>query len=282
MRTLEVKQRAEFDPREYVKRSALETDYSTLVQEDTVVTVEGHPQIAYFNFKDRIDFDELRRTLKRVHYPETVRTGGLKTRSRVFGYQPRITLRRDYCTATSLRAEHPDQDKVVCDYGRLITMEYIKQFPERFQRHKTWVEENVLPEWHMEQSIFTSGIINKNNPLKYHYDAGNIKGVNSCMLALKHNVSGGYLAVPEYDLGFEIADGSLIIFDGQSLLHGVTPIKTYGADAYRYTVVYYTLQGMWKCEPLSAELARIRAVKTKRERKRAGIVTQHGEEEGEV
>lgn len=281
MKILEAKRREEFDPRDYVKRSALETDYSTLVQEDTVVTVDGEPQIAYMRPKE-IDFGDLRKTLRRVHYPETVRTGGLKTRSRVFGYQPRITLRRDYCTATSLRAEHPDQDQVVCAYGGVIQRHYERFFEERFARHRDWVEQKVLPEWKIEHTPFTSGIINKNNPLKYHYDAGNIKGVNSCMLALKRNVSGGHLAVPELDLGFEIADESLIIFDGQSLLHGVTPIKTYGADAYRYTVVYYTLQGMWKCEPLSAELARIRAVKTKRERKRAGIVTQHGEEEGEV
>ena len=67
------------------------------------------------------------------------------------------------------------------------------------------------------------------------------------------------------DLKLEIADGSLSIFDGQSILHGVSPFVKTSADAYRYTVVYYTLEQMWKCETITDELIRIRKKKKERE-----------------
>lgn len=79
--------------------------------------------------------------------------------------------------------------------------------------------------------------------------------------------------MPEFGLGFEIKNSSLLIFDGQSILHGVTPIRRESENSYRYTVVFYTLLQMWKCEPLDKELARIRKIKTEREQKRT---QQHG------
>jgi hypothetical protein len=59
------------------------------------------------------------------------------------------------------------------------------------------------------------------------------------------------------------------MFDGQSVLHGVTPITKTNPDAVRYSIVYYSLQQIWNCLPLSEEVARIRNLKTKRERARA-------------
>lgn len=266
----------------FVKRSALETDCKELIKEDVEIWIDGELAIVYCH--PDWDFEPLRNVVRGIHYPETIRTGGLKTRSRVFGYQPRVTLRRDFCTATSLRTESPEKDRIICEYGVKAQQIYKKHFPDVYQRHQEWTDESVKDDWKIEGAAFTSGIVNKNNPLKYHFDAGNIKDVKSCMIALKKNVGGGYLAIPEVGLMLEIADSTLSIFDGQSILHGVTPIKNYAADAYRYTTVYYTLQQMWKCEPLTEELARIRMVKTERERKRARnvVTTQHGEEEGEV
>lgn len=76
--------------------------------------------------------------------------------------------------------------------------------------------------------------------------------------------------MPEYGIGLEIGNRSVTLFDGQAVLHGVTPITKLRDDATRFTVVYYSLRQMWKCEPLGAELARIRRKKTERERKRLG------------
>lgn len=265
---------------EYVKRTALEDDYAELVTEDTLVLVEGVPRILYLKLD--WDFSEMVKILSRIEYQQSERTGGLKTTSRVFGYQPRVALRRDFCTATSLSAEDPAANELVCSFGDRIEQIYREHFPATYQVHAGLAREKILPEWKIGDSPFTSGIINKNNPLKYHFDAGNFEQVCSLMLGFKRDVVGGHLSCPELGIGFEIANNSLLIFDGQSILHGVTPIKRLTPSAYRYTVVYYTLKGMWNCAPLTEEIARIRKVKTEREKKRAGvfddaIVDQHGE-----
>ena len=119
-----------------------------------------------------------------------------------------------------------------------------------------------------ETVIYKSGIINKNNELKYHFDAGNFKGVMSNMVAFKGDVEGGHLAIPELDIALEIADNTLTIFNGQEILHGVTPIETQNEQSYRYTVVYYSLEQMWKCEPIDDEIVRIRESQQVKEKTR--------------
>lgn len=98
-----------------------------------------------------------------------------------------------------------------------------------------------MPEWRLEGSIFSSGVCNKNSQIQYHRDFGNFKGVYSCMIGLKDGIQGGHLICPEIDLKFEIADGSLLVFNGQDLIHGVSPIVKTKPGAYRYTIVFYTL-----------------------------------------
>jgi len=48
------------------------------------------------------------------------------------------------------------------------------------------------------------------------------------------------------------------LFDGQSILHGVTPITKTSEDAVRFTVVYYSLKQMWSCESPGDEIQRMR------------------------
>jgi len=282
MKILNIKKR-DIDLSSYTKRSAQESDYDELIRENTLVQIDGSPALLYIKLED--DLEPLRACLAGMEFDASTRSGGLRTQSRVFGYQPRVTMRRDFCTATSLAAKEPLKNALICSYGTKVADAYRKVFQEQFDKHADWVNAKVLPEWKIENTPFTSGIVNKNNPLKYHYDAGNIKDVCSCMIALKKNSAGGYLSFPELGIALEIADKSLSIFDGQSLLHGVTPIRRIAENSHRYTVVYYTLQQMWKCEPYEGELTRIKAVKTQREMKRVirdekeVIATQHGIEE---
>lgn len=302
MRTIETTRKS-LDLKEYVKRSAQESDYETLVRDDCLIKIDGKPAIFYMRLdKATVDMEPLRRALLGIRYDTTTRSSGLKTTSRVFGYQPRIPMRRDFCTATSLATEQPNTNQLVEDYGRAIASIYQRAFPEVFEHHDEWTREKIKEEWQIKKTPFTSGIINKNNPLKYHFDAGNIPSVCSCMLALKQSCGGGYLSFPELNLALEIGDKTLSIFDGQSVLHGVTPIRKLSENAHRFTVVFYTLLQMWKCEPLTEEIARIRKVKTEREHRRIQLkkelslsasegtttepneaelrVTQHGIEEG--
>lgn len=267
MKILRVKKRAiDFD--EYVKRTALESDYETLIDEPTILVDEddGEVKVIYDHLGD-LDTSNIVEALKRIRYQVSERSGGLTTRSRILGYRPRLTMRGDFCSTTSMATEHPTEHVLVSNLAVRLEEYYKKYNPEGYTKHKKITDDNVKNSYRINQkSIFTSGIINKNNPLKYHWDTGNFNEVYSCMVVFKKEVDGGYLSLPEYNLGFKLPNNSVFFFDGQNTLHGVTPIKYLGTDSYRYSIVYYSLKQIWKCLEVDDELARIRSRKTKRER----------------
>jgi hypothetical protein len=198
---------------------------------------------------------------------------GISTRSAIFGYRPRIPLRQDFCSATMMATATPKEHEIVTQFASNLSDIYKKYFPATYAAHEEKVSK-VLDEWRIPNSVFTSGIINKNNPLQYHHDTGNFKGVLSNMIAFKDGVIGGNLVLPEYKLKLAIEDNTLTIFDGQSIVHGVTPIKSYKPAAYRYTIVYYSLENMWNCSTIHEEVLRIRKVKKEREMKRISSNTE--------
>ena len=267
MKSLEI-ERGEIDFKAFVKRRALESDCVRLIKEPTLL-LEGGKPVALYTFLEQ-DTTEVVAALRRIKYQENERSAGLKTTSRIFGYMPRVTMRKDFCSVTSMAREHPREHALVCGFAEEISKTYATFFPETYERHMVLTEEKVLPGYRIAGSPFTSGIINRNNPLKYHFDSGNFKGVASAMIGFRRGVNGGFLAMPEFGLAFQIAHNSLTIFDGQNILHGVTPIKSVSEDAFRFTAVYYSLQQMWNCKPLEEEIARIRKVKMERELKRLG------------
>ncbi len=268
MKTIIVKKK-EIDYKEFVKRSAQEADYDVLIKEPCIIKDETGKVLAIFDVLP-IDTSHVTNALNKINYPTTTRSNGLKTTSRIFGYSPRVAMRKDFCSSTSLAQEQPTEHDVVCSFGMDIEQYYKTYYPEGFEKHAQITDEKILPEYRIKrESIFTSGIINKNNPLKYHFDTGNFKDVYSAMVVFKGDgVEGGYLSLPEYGIGFELANNSLFMFDGQSILHGVTPIKKNKATSYRYSIVYYSMQQIWNCLTLTDELARIKNVKTQREKKR--------------
>lgn len=251
----------------YKMRGASPRDFLELVKEPVVMMDKGEVKIVY----DILPFDlaPYREALKRIKYQETERTAGLKTVSRIFGFSPRNTLRKDFCATTSLASEQPEEHQMICELGQKIAGIYLQSAPEVYGSHKQLVEEKMKTEWMIPGTPFTSGIINKNNPLKYHFDTGNFKKVFSCMVAFKQDCEGGHLSLPEYNVGLEIADNSILLFDGQEILHGVTPFSFSAENGYRYTIVYYSLRRMWDCLTVDDEIVRIRNVKTEREKKRA-------------
>lgn len=262
--------RLDIDYRDYKARSAKPEDYNFLITKPTIGVLNGKIQFIY-DVIGNVDFNPLVKTIQKIKYMESERSGGLVTRSRTFGYRPRITFRSDFCSISSLANEMPDEHKIVSDYGKIVQNIYAQQNPETFERHKGLADEKLKDSWRIQDTVFTSGIINKNNPLRYHFDAGNFKDVSSCMLVFKKDVEGGHLALPEFGVGIELVNNSALIFDGQSILHGVTPIRKLSEDAHRYSIVYYSLKSIWNCLEVDDELARIRNVKTNRERVRANM-----------
>ncbi len=239
--------------KDFVKRSAKEEDTLNLITEPTILKDAETGQIKAIYDVLQIDTAEVVKALRMIRYSKGKRARGLVSTSRIFGYKPRSEMRQDFCSSTSLSKEAPKEHNAVTLLG-LKLEEYYKMWdPENYAKHKNATE---------------SQIINKNNPLKYHFDTGNFRDVYSMMIVFKGGVEGGYLSLPEYDVKFQLPNNSLFMFDGQGILHGVTPIKYTSPIGYRFSIVYYTLKRMWQCLEIGEEIDRIRKTKTTRERTR--------------
>lgn len=270
MNVIDVKAKP-INPKELKSRFAVESDANITIKQDTLLVEDGKPILLYKKI-DWTDTEPLRNACFSVKYTKDTRlpkknSPGITTRSAIFGYRPRIPLRQDFCSTAQMANNNHQEHIIVTEFAAKLTEIYKEYFPETFAIHEQKTDK-ILKEWKIPGSVFTSGIINKNNPLQYHHDSGNFKGVLSNMVAFKNHVRGGRLVLPEYDIKLEIADNTITIFDGQSIVHGVTPILKYAEDSYRYTIVYYSLEQMWKCEPIKEEIKRIREVKKQREEKR--------------
>jgi hypothetical protein len=258
----------EIDVKQYRFRRADEKDCSQLVDEDALIYIDGKLAIVYIAQVSE-DMTAFYDALTKIRYDKSTRTSGLVTTSRIFGYAPRNVLRNAPCRATSLAGDSPEHHTAIMRAAAIAAKYYRKHNPELAGHHQQLTDEKVLGNYRMGDSMFTSGIINDNNPLLYHFDAGNYRGVYSAMFGFKKGIEGGYLAMPEIDTHLKISDRSLSLFDGQGILHGVTPIKKVHPDAKRYTIVYYSLQQMWNCETPGTELEILRNRRTEYERRRS-------------
>jgi len=275
MNTIQVQRIDDFTAKDYIRRTAIETDYTTLIKESCkLIDKETGELVGVYLVMPKTP-PNLIQAIMKIKYQKNKRLAGLITKSRIFGFRNREKVRNDFCSSTSLAVDNPKEHAIICNFAQDLTNYYKKYCGAVFDDHFDIAKEKILDEWRIGDTPFSSGIINQNNALHYHFDAGNFKNVYSNMVAFKSNTKGGYLSIPEYDIGLEIANNSILLFNGQKILHGVTPIKLLSDKAYRYTIVYYTLQQMWKCEPITKELIRIKDERTKLECKR--LARQKGE-----
>lgn len=249
------------------KKPAKETDGSIIIDKPTLMFDEDwNLLIAILD----LDFDKkfyLEQLEKNIKWITSRRTDGMFATAKIFWKRPRVSLRYDFCSNAALTTENEKFTNYLLEYCAKKITELYKRFDqEKFTEH----EKKMIELWDdrkYEKSIFTSWIINKNNPLPYHYDAWNLKNCFSWMITIKDKVDWWYLMVPEYDLQIRTRDWSLIMFDWQSLLHWVSPIRKH-EWWYRYTTVFYTMKWLRNCLSPKEELKRIQKKKTELYQKR--------------
>ncbi len=199
--------------------------------------------------------------LRHIRYSDTfssnsqARLSGLCSPARTFGYLPPVPLRKRYdCRRCALESEYPTLGAVLWEASRAMTASFAVAAPEQYTDTVARVDaKGVPPAWRLPGTPFTSGIVNGNSGLPYHRDAGNVVGSWSVMLAAKRHCEGGLLHLADYNTVFTVPHGSLLMFDGQSVLHGVTPFRLTKSGGYRYTVVLYARTGMARCAPDPAD-----------------------------
>ncbi len=260
MKTLFVEPDATVIPKDLLKGKA-PTNTDPLITESTVIKhkTTGETLLIYVVDTD-MNTEMLIRTLSKVKFTKNIRTNGLVTQSEIIGYRPRQTgsSTKKTCSKTAFGNKYQYIENELYRVAQIAEKLYAEYAPDRHANHAT-LSEKVHTDYRLPETSFTSGIINKNNPLKYHYDTGNFKDVFSIMLGLKQNTKGGYLHLPQLHINLEVSNGSLSMFDGQSFIHGVTPILSTTEDSYRFTIVFYSLVQMWNCLETAKEVELARA-----------------------
>lgn len=176
------------------------------------------------------------------------RLSGLRVEHRVFGFTPPAPMRKRYgCARSSFNAEYPEAMQTAGDFCLLAEWVFRTFAPEVHERTGAAVRQVVPDAWRIERTLWTSGIINHTASLPYHRDSANVPLSWSAMLGCRKDMDGGLLHLNDYDLFLGIPNGSISIFDGQSVTHGVTPMRPLSPDSYRYTAVTYSKSAISRC-----------------------------------
>lgn len=245
-----------------------------VLQPGTVVkTPDGRVQLAYVQLWLPGDplLEALRAALPRMQVRRTYRAStGTWQNSGYFGSQPRQHgTTHDYCRAGEIDGDTPREAGLLYRAGQACEHVYRQMNPAGFAHHAVQAE-RIAPAWRAQGlRCFTGGVVNRDNPITWHLDKGNFAHTWSAMPVVRHGMKGGELAVPELGVVLPCADGTAVFFDGQSLVHGVTPLRRTRRGGHRFSVVFYATQALWQCLPPAAEVGRMQASRTERELRRA-------------
>jgi hypothetical protein len=206
----------------------------------------------------------VRRILAQATPEVALRTNGMPGCRLIFGSLPRATLRNDYCRFSAHTARYPELYPEARRAVESVSGAYAEGMPEAYAAHLA-ATGKVLPHWRFGDTPFTTLNVNINFAIPYHYDAGNQRAHPSNVLVVKRGTLGAELLLPQYRVALRMADGDLVVFQGGRVLHGVTPLRKIAPDAYRASVVAYTMQGMEHCLCAADELVRARSKRSEKE-----------------
>lgn len=237
---------------------------ANLIDEPCVLRDSKTNELIAAQLKLRSQSDDLAKIVERLikfdlDVPmDTARLSGIESRNRVFGtVEPNKLRRRVACSAARLDKENPRLLAALTELANQGIEQWCEIDDATFTAHKNLVETKIHPDWLLGETGFTSGVINFTAALPYHKDSGNIPGSWSMMLALRSNVEGGHLHLPEYDVTLGIFDRSITFFNGQAVWHGVTPFHLNKKTAHRFTIVFYAKNKIAQCGCKADELKRV-------------------------
>jgi hypothetical protein len=149
----------------------------------------------------------------------------------------------------------PNWYSSICGLGAELETLYAKHEPIKHAKQKQVVSD-IHEDWRLPKtSCYTQGVLNDANVLGYHFDRDNVPNGFSAMAYFKRHVTGGNLVLPQLNAKLICEDETYVLFDGQSLLHAVTPIlKGDKKSSYRYSFVFYARQSMVGLESFEREL----------------------------
>ena len=155
---------------------------------------------------------------------------------------PKPHMRRPYPTISSVHREKKANTFIKAMWAACVESEkIIKQLTPKIYETQLELFKDIDKKWKFG-NLFTSSISNFNIAAAYHRDTGNIVGAVNVILTKRNNSSGGALNVPDYNVTFEQADNSMLVYPAWKNIHGVTPIIKSAEDGYRNSLIFYPLK----------------------------------------
>jgi len=155
---------------------------------------------------------------------------------------PKPHMRRPYPTISSVHREKKANTFIKAMWAASVEAEnIIKQLTPHIHKSQLELFKDVNKKWRFG-NMFTSSISNFNIAAAYHRDTGNIVGAVNVILTKRNNSNGGSLNVPDYNVTFEQADNSMLVYPAWKNIHGVTPIIKTSEDGYRNSLIFYPLK----------------------------------------
>ena len=155
---------------------------------------------------------------------------------------PKPHMRRPYPTISSVHREKKANTFIKAMWAACVESEkIIKQLTPKIYETQLELFKDIDKKWRFG-NMFTSSISNFNIAAAYHRDTGNIVGAVNVILTKRNNSDGGSLNVPDYNVTFEQADNSMLVYPAWKNIHGVTPIIKSAEDGYRNSLIFYPLK----------------------------------------
>lgn len=248
--------------KQFVKKSVKESDEVNLITKASEIYLDGEKAMLYI--PAIIESPEFwGNELRKIKFSKRQRIGGMVENAAYMGSYPNFGYHSRHCNLSALNFNNPHFYEKVVQVAQEISEVYSKEFPEIFNHHLDLVNHGdakriktgIKGEYLIENTPFTAVVMNKNSPMLYHVDGGNHKNALTALLAFKKNCVGGHICFPEYGFSIELTDGSLFLFNGEDIVHGVSPFQLVSSsNSYRYSMVFYSKVAMWKCKSLEEEL----------------------------
>ena len=251
----------------------LGTEPRPTIEPPANVYIEGHDQPEFVVRRLDGDFRDVADALGSITYPVSSRAAGLRTRSWTFGSRQRLAAYgHEGCAPMRFNALYRKlYQRLSGDVLAAAERFYRDVRPDVFARHRAAVE-GIHPAWRLSgQSVFTSGILNRDLHLGVHRDGANFPDTWNVQIVFSRDIRGGELVHPASGLAFAMDDHTIIGFNAQRAWHGVAPLQKIRRDAYRVSCVYYSLRSLCHCEEPELEMRRAQRLRTLRERRIAGI-----------
>jgi len=173
---------------------------------------------------------------------EAKATGVVQMSTIIGSIAPKPHMRRPYPNISAVHRDKKANTFIKAMWGACLEAEQIiKELTPKIYEKQVELFADVKDEWKFG-TMYTSSISNFNISAPFHRDTGNIVGTVNTILTKRNNANGGCLNVPDYNLTFEQADNSMLVYPAWRNVHGVTPIKPISENGYRNSLIFYPLK----------------------------------------